>query len=200
MSTNVTFYTEPTNIDYLLPDIRLQFGDFDGSIFSDTIIRTAAISAVRYLQRNWNGKYQVYTTAAKIVPQPANVPVGYIRINSLHGQADVPATITEGSIFRNPYVVFTADPALLVESPDEQAIILAAVYLLRKAQVSSNVGDFLAWGTEDIRYNNLGVERGLSKLLSNDLQALQDYLKSRIAQPLRSEFPIGYIPQLTEFI
>ena len=200
MSTLVTFYTEPTNLDYLMGDVRMQFGDFDGSIFSDTVIRSALVTAVRYLQRKWNGKYQIYMDESLLDPQPANVPVGYKRINSLHGQADIPIAVTNGSVFRDPYVQFTADEPLLIESIDEQAIILAAVYLLRKAQVSSNVTDFLSWGTEDIRYNNLGVERGLSKLLQNDLDALNDYLKTRIAKPRRSEFPVAYIPQVSELI
>lgn len=200
MSTTVVFYTEPTNLDYLMPDVRTQFGDFEGTIFSDTIIRSTIVSAVRFLQRKWNGKYQIYMEDSALDPQPDGVPAGFIRINSLHGQADIPATTVQGSIFRDPYTQFTAYAPPLIESIDEQAIVLAAVYLLRKAQVSSNVGDFLSWGTEDIRYNNLGVERGLSKLLQNDLDALNDYLKTRIARPQRSEFPIGYIPSLTEVL
>jgi hypothetical protein len=200
MSTTVAFYTEPTNLDYLMTDARVQFGDIDGSIFSDTIIRTALISGVRFLQRKWNGKYQIYVEAMKVTPQPDNVPAGYIRINSLHGLADIPSTVVEGSIFRDPYAEFTQTEPLLIESIDEQAIILAAVYILRKAQVSSNVGDFLSWKTEDIGYNNLGVERGLSRLLEQDLNTLNEYLQSRIAKPRRVEFPITYIPTLTEVI
>ena len=194
--TTVVFFTEPTNLDYLMVDVRMQVGDFTGELFSDTIIRTALVSAVRYLQRKWNGKYQVFTPESILAIQPENTPAGYIRINSLHGQVDVPDTIVQGSVFRDPYAEFVTEVPPLVESIDEQAIILAAVYLLRKAQVSSNVGDFLSWGTEDIRYNNLGVERGLNRLLQNDLEALNDYLRTRIAKPRISTFPTIYIPQL----
>lgn len=200
MSTLVEFYTEPTNLDYLMTDTRLQFGDLDGSQFSDTIVRTALVSAVKYLQRSWNGKYQVYNESMKLVPQPSDVPAGYIRISSLYGRADIPEDTVQGSIFRDPFAVFSAENPPLIESLDEQAIILAAVYLLRKAQVSSNVGDFLSWGTEDIRYNNLGVERGLNRLLQTDLEALNNYIRSKIAKPRRSDFPTGYIPQLTELL
>jgi len=196
--TAVTFYTEPTNIEYLMGDIRMQFGDLDGSIYSDTIIRTAGISAVRYLQRSWNGKYQIYMTGSIIDPQPAGVPAGYIRINSLYGVADIPDTAVEGTVFRDPYAQFSNYAPPLIESIDEQAIILAAAYLLRKAQISSSASDFVAWGTEDIRYNNLGAERGMSKLLSDDLEALNNYIRSKIAKPKRSDFPITYIPQMTE--
>lgn len=198
MSTAVTFYTEPTNMDYLLGDVRMQFGDLDGSIYSDTIVRTSLISAVRYLQRSWNGKYQIYMEESQLNPQPDDVPAGYVRINSLYGVADIPSTTTVGSIFRDPYAEFSNFAPPLIESIDEQALILAATYLLRKAQISSSASDFVAWGTEDIRYNNLGAERGMSKLLSDDLDALNNYIRSKIAKPRRSEFPVAYIPQLSE--
>ncbi len=198
MTTTVTFYTEPTNMDYLMGDVRLQFGDITGDIYSDTIIRTATTSAVRYLQRSWNGKYQIFMEQGILDPQPSGVPSGYVRINSLFGQADIPLTTTIGSIFRDPYAEFTSTPPPLIESIDEQAIILAAAYLLRKAQISSSASDFVAWGTEDIRYNNLGAERGMSKLLSDDLAALNNYIRSKIAKPRRSNFPVAYIPTLTD--
>ncbi len=198
MSTAVTFYTEPTNMDYLLGDVRMQFGDLDGSIYSDTIIRTALVSAVRYLQRSWNGKYQIYMEEGLQSPQPDDVPAGYLRINSLYGQADIPDTTVVGSIFRDPYAEFSNFSPPLIESIDEQALILAATYLLRKAQISSSASDFVAWGTEDIRYNNLGSERGMTKLLSDDLAALNHYISSKIAKPRRSNFQVSYIPQLSE--
>lgn len=200
MSTAVTFYTEPTNMDYLLGDVRMQFGDLDGSIFSDTIIRTSLVSAVRYLQRSWNGKYQIYMEESRLNPQPSDVPAGYIRINSLYGIVDIPNTTIVGSIFRDPYAQFNYFAPPLIESIDEQAIILAATYLLRKAQISSNASDFVAWGTEDIRYNNLGAERGMTGLLKQDKEALDSYIRSKIARPQRSTFPVTYVPQLSEVI
>lgn len=196
MATNVTFYTDPTNMDYLMGDVRLQFGDLTGDTFSDTIIRTAMISAIRFLQRKWDGKYQVYSADQLLDPQPSGVPAGYKRIRSLHGEMDIPTDINVGSIYRDAYSIFTAGNPPLIESVDEQAIILAAVYILRKAHLTSNASDFVAWGTEDIRYNNLGAERGLSKLLQADLDALNEYLRARIAKPIRSEFPQAYIPMI----
>lgn len=200
MSTTVTFYTEPTNMDYLLGDVRMQFGDLTGDTFSDTIVRTSLVSGVRYLQRSWNGKYQIYMEQAQLDPQPADVPPGYIRINSLHGIVDIPDTTNIGSIFRNPYTTFNGFAPPLIESIDEQAIILAATYLLRKASISSSASDFVAWGTEDIRYNNLGAERGLTRLLEQDKQALDDYVQSKIAKPRRTDFPVTYVPTLTELL
>lgn len=198
MGTVVQFYTEPLNIDYLMMHVRFRFGDFDGSVFSDQIIRTSIVNAVLFLQKRFDGKYQVYKADAKIDPQPAGVPSGYIRINSLHGYADVINTIVDGSIFRDPYVVFSASNPPLFESIDEEAVILAAVYLLRKVQLSSSAGAFVSWSTEDIRFSNAGYERGVSALLDQDLATLNNYIKSSLGKPKRADFPIAYIPQLTE--
>ena len=191
MTTTVNFYEEPLNIDYLMADVRFQFGDFEGTIFSDTMVRTSIVSAIRFLQRAWNGKYQIYRAANKLPPQPSDVPSGYFRIASLNGTADVPNTFIDGSIFRDPYAVFT-DLQGFIEAVDEQAIILAAVYLLRKVQVTSSASEFISWSTEDIRYSNLGTERGLSAALADDLNNLKTYLSSKIAKPKRSSFPIQY--------
>lgn len=202
MGTTVVFQQEPTNLDYLMTDVRLQFGDFDGSVFSDTIVRTSLVSGVRLLQNKWNGKYQLYTDDMVIVPQPSDVPAGYLRIASLYGRADIPEDTVAGSVFRNPFGTFTAEPFHIFESVDEQGLIFAAVYILRKMQVSSSAQEFIAWSTEDIKYSNLGIERSLGGILKDDIENLKQYLKSKIATPKRSDFPLAYtqsgslVPQL----
>lgn len=196
MPTTVTFYTEPTNIDYLMTDVRLTFGDIDGSTYSDTLLRTALVNAVKYLHRKWQGKYQIYTAALKVIPQPIDAPIGSIWANTSDGQYYIPDGLAEGSVFRNPFLTFDQSSPPVVQSEDETAIVLAATYLLRRSQVSSSVASFVSWSTEDIRYSNLGSERGLSKLLESDLNALNEYFANRIASPQRSEFPIAYIPGL----
>jgi hypothetical protein len=195
-NTVFQFYTEPSNIDYLGPEVRFRFGDLTGDIYSDTIVRTALISGIRFLQNKFDGKYQIYTEASKVVPQPSDIAAGYIRVNSLHGPADLINTYVEGDIYRDPYITFSSTPPPLIEISDEEVIILAAVYLLRKSQISSNAGEFVSWSTEDIRYSNAGFERGLSTLLQQDLAALNEYIKSKLGRPQRANFPVTYIPQI----
>lgn len=196
--TAVTFPVDPTNLDYMMPDVRLQLGDLTGALFSDQIVRFGLISAVRYLQRIWNGKYQLYLDKDIITPQPSGVPSGYTRINSLHGVADIPNTYTFYSVFRDPYIAFISDKDMVIEPVDEQALILAAVYLLRKVQITSNVTDFVSWSTEDIKYSNLGSERGLTKLLEGDLLALNNYISSKLGKPRITTFSAQYIPQIQQ--
>lgn len=200
MSTTVTFNTEATNLDHLIQNVRIRFGDLTGTTYSDTIIRTSLVNAVGFLQPRWQSKYQVYTDSIVVDPQPITVPSGYILANTSHGQTYIPAGLSEGSVFRNPYIAFTQPSPPIIQSEDEEAIVLAAVYLLRGVQVSSSITGFVSWRTEDISYSNLGSERGLGKLLEQDLFNLNDYFKKRIAKPQISAFPIVIIPEQVDYI
>lgn len=200
MSTTVTFNTEITNLDHLIPNVRIRFGDLTGATYSDTIIRTALVNAVGFLQPRWQSKYQIYTNSIKIDPQPVTVPSGYILANTSHGQTYIPAGLNEGDAFRNPYVIFTQPSPPILQSEDEEAIVLAAVYLLRSVQVSSSITGFVSWSTEDIRYSNLGSERGLGRLLEADLANLNDYFRKKIAKPQISSFPMVVIPEQYDYI
>lgn len=194
MTTTVTYYSNPINVDYLLPQVRLNFGDLTGTVFSDTIIRTATVNGVRLLQKKWSSKYQIYETSIVVNPQPPNVPAGYVLANTADGQAYIPSGLAAGDVFRNPYLDYTAPPPPIVISVDEAPIVLAATYLLRKAQVSSSSEELVSWSTEDIRFTNLSKERSLAKLLEADKAALDDFFKKKLAMPQRIGYPIGYIP------
>jgi hypothetical protein len=196
MSTLVTFYIEPTNLDSLIAPLRLKFGDLTGSVYSDTIMRTALVSGVDMLHKRWQGKYQVYNDEMLVNPQPSNVPAGYVYANTADGQAYIPEGLVNGDIFRNPFMSFPQTSPPIIQAEDRVAIILAARYILRVSQISSSVGSFVSWGTEDIRYSNLGSERGLSKLVESDLKELDDYFKSSIAIPQISSFPVAPIQYL----
>ena len=193
MATAVVFINEPTNLDYLMPDVRLQYGDISGTTYSDPIVRTALVYGVKSLQRRWLSKYQIYTDDIKVNPQPTTVPSGYVLANTAHGQTYIPAGLSEGSLYRNPFIIFPQSSPPVIQGVDETAIVLAAIVLLRQSQLSSSATAFISWTTEDIRYSNLGQERSLSRLVEMDIQKLDDYFKSKIALPQRSDFPIADI-------
>lgn len=195
MATSVVFYTEPTNLDYLLPDLRFHFGDLTGAKYSDQIMRTALINGVKYLQKKWSSKYQIFSDDILVSPQ-GDVPTGYVRVNTSDGEAFIPSGLAQGSIFRNPYISFIQSSPPVLESDDEMAIILAATYLLRKMQTSSSADSLISWQTEDIRYSNLAAGRTIEKILEADKQALDDYFRKKLAKPIKSTFPMNYIPGL----
>lgn len=188
MPTEVVYYEDPLNIDYLIAPVRFEVGDLEGNIFSDIVVRTAIVNAVRYLQRYWLSKYQIFDTTLVIEPQPSDAPVGYVYANTVDGPAYIPDGLTNGDIFRNPYIEFTTT-APTITAVDEQGIILTAAYLLRKVQVSSTSDELVSWSTEDIRFTNLSRERALSKLLTDAKLALDDYFRRKLAAPVRVEFP-----------
>jgi hypothetical protein len=196
VTTQVTFYTEPLNIDGLMASLRIEFGDIDGSIYSDTTIRTALVNAVSALQRRWDQKYQIYKTELALDPQPVGVPAGYVAANTSHGLGYIPSGLAEGDVFRDPYVSFLQPSPPIIESADERAIVLQAVYILRKMQVSSNTVDLVSWATEDIRYTNTSRGTSFAKLLEQDKNALDDYFRKSIAKPKILSFPVHYIPGL----
>jgi hypothetical protein len=179
MTTSVQFYQTPRNIDFLMGDVRLYFGDPNGTVYSDSIIRTAVISAVKFLESRWSSKYRVFTEDLIV---EGDAPVGYITVTTPQGTAYLPDTYLEGDVFRNPYITF-GSTAPIIEQQDQYAIVLAATYILRRSQVSSSAAAFTSWATEDISFSNLGGERSLSAMLKDDLQILNDYFRKKLATP-----------------
>lgn len=193
-NTMVTFYPEPLNIDYLIGDLRFNYGDFTGAIYSDTMIRTALVNGIRFLQKRWASKYQIYSDDAFVAFNSDSSIVA----NTADGQATIPSGLVAGDVFRNPYITFTQPSPPTIETNDEMAIILAATYLLRKADVASSSTELVSWATEDIRFTNLSQGGLRSKLLAADKDALDDYFRKNIAKPRRSDFPVTYLPGYNE--
>jgi hypothetical protein len=60
--------TTPTNIDYLIMDLRLQLGDTNAGSYRylDEWLRTALIGAVKALQSWWHSRYIVTTSVVGV--------------------------------------------------------------------------------------------------------------------------------------
>src|SRR5690349_20878920 len=112
MTTEVTLYTYELNIDYLLQRARIAFGDLTGKTYSDTVIRTALVSAVAMLESRWDSKYQVFDSSMVI----ADNGDGTVVINSAHGIMNVPDNLVNGDIFRSAYLQYTQDAPPIIES------------------------------------------------------------------------------------
>jgi hypothetical protein len=49
-----------TNLDYLIEPVRFEFGDItEPYTYSDTVYKTALVSAIKYLAQRWNDKYAI---------------------------------------------------------------------------------------------------------------------------------------------
>src|SRR5688572_17304236 len=112
------FIVYPTNVDYLIPGVRMRVGDYEGSRFSDSLIRTSIVNAIKSLQRRWQSRYLVFDDAARVDPLPtgyiyetdiqpdsvysAVVPSGYVLARTSSGYATVPSGIRENDVYRSP--------------------------------------------------------------------------------------------------
>lgn len=190
------FITQTSNVDYLIDLVRLRVGDFDGTAYSAALVRTAIISAVRYIQTRWNSKYQVFTDTTAITPQPGDGPTGYVYCSTVHGDAWLPDTLAVNDVFRNPYVQFTQTGGVF-EQDDEQAVITVSAYLLLLAKMQGSSDSLVSWATEDIRYSNLGAERARSTVLESLQTEIQELFRSRIARPQISRVPLADITAWT---
>src|SRR5690606_36825475 len=97
----------------------------------------------------------------------------------------------EGSVFRNPFMQFEQPAPPTIQSTDEGIIVLAATAILLQSQYTSSAASFVSWSTEDIRYSNLGSQRGLSELLSRALNDIDFSYRAGIGNA-----QIGYFAPL----
>lgn len=184
--------TTITNIDYLMDSVRLRLGDFDGTQYSDALVRTGLVTGVKFLQKRWKSKYQVFAsgTASEIQPSGA-IDQGLIWCSTVNGYAFLDAGLVENDIFRNPFLEFEQPAPPIVEQNDEDALVLAAMYLIHLAKLTSSSSTFVSWSTEDLRYTNSEASRSMKLVLETILAELNTLFKTRIAQPTATRQPLN---------
>lgn len=184
--------TTPTNIDYMIDQVRLRLGDFDGTAYSDTLVRTALISAIKYLQKRWRSKYQVVTSGTYTGDNSA-APAGFAQANTIDGMAYIPIGLDNNDVFRNPYITFNSTEPPVVEQNDEDAIVLATAYIVHLAKLTNSSSTFVSWSTEDIRYTNTTAANTMRAVLETLQTELNTVFATRIAQPVVSRQPVNII-------
>lgn len=186
--------TTTTNLDYLIDGIKLRLGDFDGTINSDALVRTAIVNAVKFLQKRWRSKYQIWTSGLIAPTQPEHAEdQGFYWASTVNGYAFMPKDLNENDVFRNPFLEFEQPSPPIVEQSDEEAISITAVYLIHLAKLTSNSQTFVSWSTEDIRYTNSESSKSMSHVLDHLLSELETLFKTRIAQPRATRQPLNTI-------
>jgi hypothetical protein len=199
------FIVYPTNVDYLIQDVRMHIGDFgDKQRFSDSVIRAAIIGGIKMLQRRWANRYLVFTPAMYVSPLPEGVdfeynvtasgtysfiiPSGMRYARLPEGFGVLADDLTENDVFRNPNAAFLDPEANAISQEDEFPVVLAASVVLRKSQLSSNAEVFQSWSDGEFTFSNLGSQRALSELYLKDAEQLDSYFKKRLSGPVRSHF------------
>jgi hypothetical protein len=168
------FVTVPSNVDYLIDDLRLYLGDLDGSEYSKTIVRTSLLNGVKYLMPKWNKKYLIYTEDMLVASGVLRGPDGNVILSYQPNEYDV---------FRNSYATFYSERPPDIEQQDEAAILLAAAIILRKSKLTSNNPGF-TWTTPDLSYSNIEQSRMGRLLIQQDVDALNAFFKFRLGKLL----------------
>lgn len=186
----MAFALSPSNVDYLIPDIRVRIGDIDKTAFSDKIVRTALISGIKFLQNKWQRRYQVYADTMLINPQPTNgtTPAGYIYAALPDGYNYIPSGLNVNDVFRNPTITFADVSTSIIVQEDEYPITLAAVLFLRENLLSSNQQTFVNWSDGEYSYSNVAASNVMRGLSASTLDELNAYFKIRRGAPKRGDF------------
>lgn len=184
------FITYPLNIDYLIPDVRIRAGDItDPPLYSDTLVRTAIVAGVKYLQRRWENRYLVFASGMVVIPQPIGVPAGYVYAALPQGFGYIPSGLLYGDVFRNPYHTFANPGTWPISQEDESVITTAAVLILMRSIMSSSSTAFVNWSDGEYSYSNVATSSVLRDLYRSSLDELDLYFKRRLATPIRADFP-----------
>lgn len=171
-----------TNLDYLATPVRLHVGDLTETTFSDSIIYTALVSAVKFLQNKWSSRYFIYASG---------MLVGGTTINTPDGQATLTSLPQENDVFRNPFVAFDSLQPPIIDQNDEYAVIVAASLLLRRSVISSSTAVFSNWSTPDLSYSNVQSSKALQEAIAEDTKLLDEFFKRRLGTPVKSRFPLA---------
>jgi hypothetical protein len=184
--------TSATNVDYLIDSVRLRLGDFDGTAYSETIVRTAIVSAVKFLQKRWRSKYQVVTSGT-YTGNSTSAPAGYAEAYTVDGIGYIPENLNVNDVYRNPFIVFTQELPPVVEQNDEDAVVLATAYIVHLAKLTNSSSAFVSWSTEDIRFTNTTAANTMRNVLETLQLELNTLFATRIAQPVVSRQPLNIV-------
>lgn len=184
--------TNVTNVDYLIEPVKIRLGDFDGTQYSDSLVRTGIINGVKFLQKRWRSKYQVFASGLISADQPSGAAdQGLIWCSTVNGYAFLDLNLVENDVFRNPFLEFQQPAPPIVEQNDEDALVLAAMYLIHLAKLTSSASTFVSWSTEDLRYTNSESSRSMKLVLETILSELNVLFKTRVAMPKATRQPLN---------
>jgi hypothetical protein len=186
--------TTVNNMDYLIEPVRMRLGDFEGTLYSDALIRTALVNSIKFLQKRWRSKYQILNSGMIAEQQPSGLlEQGYIWVSTTNGYTFLSVGFEVNDVFRNPFLEFDQPEPPVIEQNDEDAIILAAAYLVHLGKLTSSSSTFVSWSTEDIKYTNSESSKSMKVVLDALMSELNTLFKTRIAQPKATRQPLNIV-------
>ena len=166
--------TTITNLDYLIPAVRMHVGDLTSTVFSDSILRTALVYGVQSLGPRWNNRYLIMMSGMMLDDHTISTPVGNITVDVIPNEYDA---------FRNTYQTFASEDPPVLEQTDQTPLLLSAAMLVRRSALTSSMSAFSAWSTPDLSYSNVQSSKALLLLIEEDAKALDRWFSARLATP-----------------
>jgi len=148
----------PTNLDNLIPFVRLRVGDLNPSSYRylDSWIRTALVASIDKLTKWWNYKYLLDSN-----------------FNAYRN---------------SNYLSFTYDESIygVIEPGDKDVLILMATIILLEGSLENSAWNFHSWRDAEISYSNLEQSRTRNEILSKLWDELYNTLKPPVKKLARS--------------
>jgi hypothetical protein len=153
-----------SNIDYLIPVLRLELGDINPASYryTDEWLSTALVASVIALQRWWNNKYLVDETRTVVS--------------------------------RNSEISFSYEEPPVIQTPDETPVVLMAVYVVKDGSLESNAWNIGTWRDAEYYVSNVDGGRIRDTSLQRTWDRLLLYLKppqKRLSAGARESFSFG---------
>lgn len=162
-----------TDLDYLIPQLRLHLGDIDPEAYRyvDIWLRSSLVYGVRALERWWNFRYLM-----------------------THVETTISGDLVSGeyTVARNPHHFYEVPPPPVIQHIDERPIILMASILVKGGSLESSAWGTGSWKDAEISYSNIAGGKIRDESLARDLRELELYLKppnKRLAQPRKGSLP-----------
>jgi hypothetical protein len=140
--------TTPTNIDYMLPNLRLWLGDINPATYryEDAWLRTALVGSVKTLRMWWRDKYLINDDTYNVYRN------------------------TDRS-YRFEY----AEPPI-IDHRDEFPIVIMASIIVKSGSLQNAAWDLISWRDFEISYSPQAKSQTLDASLKRDWDTLYDYL------------------------
>lgn len=202
----MAFVIYPSNIDYMIDNVRLRIGDMEGTRYSDSLIRTSILGGIKMLQKRWHNRYLVFEAGTQYNTLPVAiyyeldydalltpsyqyiVPSGYWYVRTPNGDGIAPSGLLDNDVFRNPYHTFISTGLTPVSQEDEHAVVLASSISLGRTRLMSSADSFMSWSDGEYSFSNIQSGKALNDLLNSDLDELNLLFKRGLSGVRRSSF------------
>lgn len=164
-----------TDIDYLIPQLRLHLGDLNPTSYRymDSWLRTALLSSIKSLSRWWDSKYLL----SDDLTDPNLVASGLL----------------EDSVYRNEsYRHFEFELPPTIQLKDERPILLMAAILIKSGSMENSSWDLGHWRDDELSYSNIEGGKARRESIARDVQELENILKPPVKRSVgvvRIAFP-----------